>query len=182
MLPIVLASKSPRRKELLNKICDQFTIDVPKNPEIIDNKWPLKSISKHLATQKALEIYQKHPDSLIIGADTIVLIDKQILGKPKDEEDAKRMISLLSGKTHLVITGVCIIKENYLKKFSCTSKVTFKELTEQEINLYCQLKTIYDKAGAYAIQGEAKKFITKIKGDYNNIVGLPIYKLKKYLK
>lgn len=182
MQDVILASKSPRRKELLSQIVDNFTIDSSSNPEIIDKKWPLKDVPRHLAILKAQEVANRHPNSIVIGADTIVLIDNEILGKPKDQEDVIRMMKLLSNRTHLVITGVCLIKDHKLKSFSCITKVTFKKLTENEIASYATLDSVYDKAGAYAIQEDAKDFIVKIKGDYNNVIGLPISKLKKYLK
>ncbi len=181
MKEIVLASQSPRRKELLKQIVDDFTIDVSTKPEKIPFLCLKKRIPLHLAKQKALNVYQRHQESLIIAADTIVICKNQILGKPKNKDDVRRMITLLSNKTHIVVTGVYLKSKEFHKSFSCVTKVTFKKLTPNEIEEYCQLTTIYDKAGAYAIQGEAKSFISKIEGDYNNVVGLPIRELKKYL-
>lgn len=179
---IVLASKSPRRNELLKQEIDDFIVDVAIKPEkhpffIIPSRVPL-----YLAKQKVKEVYKRHKDALIIGADTIVLIDNNILGKPKDKEDAKRMISMLQGKTHQVITGVYLKSKDFSKSILCKTDVTFKEMTNEEIDEYCNLETIYDKAGAYAIQGEAHDLVTKIKGSYNNVVGLPIELIKDYLK
>lgn len=182
MREIILASKSPRRNYLLKQIVSDFSIDVPVNPEIKPRFYPKKKIPSYLAKQKALEIFQKHPDSLIIAADTVVICKNEILGKPKDKDDVKRMISLLSGRTHIVVTGVYVICKEYHKKFSCVTKVTFKKLSDEEIADYCKLDSVYDKAGAYAIQEDAKKFITGIVGDYNNVIGLPIDELKKYIK
>lgn len=181
MKKIVLASKSPRRKELLKQIIDEFEIDVAIKPER-KPFWVKKSkIAEHLAKQKAKEVFKKHKDAIVIGADTIVLAKNQILGKPKDEADVRRMINLLSGCTHQVITGVCVISNEKTICFSSVTDVTFVKMSEEEINEYCKLKTIYDKAGAYAIQAEAGKYISEIKGDYNNVVGLPIDELKKHL-
>ena len=182
MRKIILASKSPRRKYLLKQILSDFDIDVPVNPEIKPKFYPKRLIPSYLAKQKALEIYQKHPDSLVIAADTVVICKNEILGKPKDKLDVKRMLSMLSGRTHIVVTGVFLICKEYHKKFTCVTKVTFKKLSDTEIEEYCKLESVYDKAGAYAIQEDAKKFVTCIVGDYNNVIGLPIDKLKQYIK
>ena len=128
------------------------------------------------------EVYKNNKDALVIGADTVVICDNEILGKPKDKQDAKRMITMLSNKTHIVVTGVYLICKDYKKSFKSITEVTFTNMTEEEINDYCELTTIYDKAGAYAIQEDAGKYITNIKGSYNNVVGLPTEELKEYLK
>lgn len=181
MEKIVLASKSPRRQELLKEITMDFTIDVCNKKERKPLLMTLTKVPIYLAKQKALDVYKRHQDSLVIGADTVVIINHQILGKPKNKKEVIKMITMLSGKTHLVVTGVFLKSKNISKKFNCITKVTFKKLSVQEINDYCNLQTIYDKAGAYAIQGEAGKFISHIEGDYNNVVGLPIKMLKEYL-
>lgn len=181
MKKIILASKSPRRKELLKQIVDEFEIDVAVKPERKPFWVKKEKVAEHLAKQKAKEVFKKHKDAIVIGADTIVLAKNQILGKPKDKEDVKRMINLLSGCTHQVITGVCIISSEKTISFSSITDVTFIKMSEEEIAEYCNLTTIYDKAGAYAIQAEAGKYISEIKGDYNNVVGLPIDELKKHL-
>lgn len=181
MKRIILASSSPRRKELLSQIVDNFEIIPATKDEKILKCYPLTYVSCYLAKQKALEVFEKNLDALVIGADTTVICKHQILGKPKDKEDAIRMISLLSNKTHLVVTGVYIISKEFKKKIRCVTKVTFKKLSEKQIQDYCSLNSIYDKAGAYAIQGEAREFIDHIDGDYNNVVGLPIDKIKPYL-
>lgn len=181
MKRIILASKSPRRKELLSKIVDDFEIISSNNPEKIPKFVPLKKVPVILAKQKAKDVYKNNKDALVIGADTVVIVNNEILGKPKDKQDVKRMISMLSNNTHIVVTGVYIISNKIKKSFSSVTKVTFRKMSEQEIDDYCNLDTIYDKAGAYAIQNEAKQYITNIEGDYNNVVGLPIDELKKYL-
>ena len=173
-MKIILASKSPRRKELLSQIIDDFEIDVSNSDEKYPKRLSKKKIPLYLAKQKALEVYNRHQDCLVIGSDTVVIVKNQVLGKPKDKEDAIKMISLLQGKTHLVVTGVYLKSKNFTKKIRSISKVTFKKMTPEEIDRYCELDTIYDKAGAYAIQGEAKDLITKTKGSYYGIVGLPI--------
>lgn len=181
MRKIILASKSPRRKELLSKIIDDFEIKISSKPEKKPILVPLKKIPVFLAKQKAKEVYKNNKDCLVIGADTVVIVNNQILGKPKDKNDVRRMINMLSNNIHIVVTGVYIICKEFKKSFSSITEVTFRKMSDQEIDNYCKLETIYDKAGAYAIQNEAKEFITNINGDYNNVVGLPIDELKKYL-
>lgn len=179
---IVLASASPRRHELLKEIFKDFEVDISTKKEKKPFYVSLRNTSKYLAKQKAKDVFKRHLNDIVIGADTIVYVNHQVLGKPKDIDDAKRMISLLSNKTHEVITGVCIISKDFIDNFKVVSKVTFRKITPEEIDKYCSLKTIYDKAGAYAIQGEAKDFVINVEGEYNNIVGLPIKKLKEKLK
>ena len=133
----------------------------------------------HLAKQKAVDVFKRHTDDIVIGADTIVLLNNEILGKPKDKEDVKRMITMLNDNTHEVITGVCIKTQESCKTFKVVTKVTFKKMSEEEIESYCNLETVYDKAGAYAIQEDAGQYITSIEGDYNNVVGLPVDELRK---
>lgn len=179
---IVLASKSPRRLELLKEIFLDFEVDGSLKEEKKPFYVRLKNTSKYLAKQKAKDVFKRHLNDVVIGADTIVYVNHQVLGKPKDFDDAKRMISLLSNKTHEVITGVCIISKDFIDTFKVVTKVTFRKITNEEIDKYCNLKTIYDKAGAYAIQNEAKDFVIKIVGEYSNVVGLPLEKLKEKLK
>ena len=182
MRKIVLASKSPRRQELLKQITDDFIIDVCNKEERKPLFVPLTKVPMFLAKQKAKDVYKRHKDCIVIGADTIVIANNQILGKPKDKEDVRRMITMLSDNTHLVVTGVFIKCKEYSKRFNSITKVTFRKMSETEIDNYCKLDTIYDKAGAYAIQNEAGEYIINIEGDYNNVVGLPVDELKKYLK
>lgn len=171
---IVLASKSPRRKELLSLITKNFSVvESHFDESSIKENDPIKLV-KLLSFNKAREVYIDHQNDIIIGSDTIVLIDGKILGKPKDINDAKHMLSLLSGKTHEVVTGVSIIyNDKQITKVS-KAKVYFKELSEIEIEDYVNSNEPFDKAGAYAIQGLAAKFIKKITGDYFTIVGLPV--------
>ena len=122
------------------------------------------------------------PKDIIIGSDTIVYINKEILGKPKDSTDAYNMLKKLSNKTHKVITGVAIIKDSHIESFTDVAKVTFKKLTDEEIYEYIDTKEPMDKAGAYAIQGIGSKFIKKVKGDFYTVMGLPKEALTKKLK
>ena len=182
MRKVILASKSPRRQELLKEIVEDFDIVVSTSKEKRPLFVSLKKVPMYLAKQKATEIYKKNKDSLVIGADTVVICNNEILGKPKDKQDAKRMITMLSNKTHIVVTGVYLICKEYKKAFYEVTEVTFKNMSQKEIDSYCELTNIYDKAGAYAIQEDAGQYIEKINGSYTNVVGLPVEALKKYIK
>lgn len=178
---IVLASKSPRRKELLEREHVEFIIDAVDTKETFDKTKSLEDALMDVATQKAMPLLAKHPNDIILGADTIVVINNEVLGKPKNYDDAVRMLTLLSGKTHYVMTGVCIIKNGIVKTFYEKTYVTFKELSFDEMNTYITTENVYDKAGSYAIQEGAGKFVTKVEGDYDNIMGLPVKRVVKEL-
>lgn len=173
-MKIILASNSPRRKELLKQHNIDFTV-VPSSIDerIDDNLDPYQNVMK-LAEAKGLDVYNKYKDFLVVAADTIVVYEKEILGKPKDEEDAFRMLRLLSGKAHEVVTGVSIIYQNKVITEYEVSKVKFKELSDEDILEYIATKEPMDKAGSYAIQGIGAKFIEYHQGEYDNIVGLPM--------
>lgn len=181
MKNIILASASPRRTQILNlaKIKHQV-ISLP-HEEIIDSTMDPEEIVQNLAYQKASLVLEKYPDSIVIGADTIVYLD-EILGKPKDKQDAYQMLKKLSNKTHKVITGVAVLSKDKSVKFASITNVTFTKMTDEEILEYIEEENVLDKAGAYAIQGMASKYISKIDGDYYNVVGLPISKLCDVLK
>lgn len=179
---IILASNSPRRKQLLSKIVPDYKIEVSKVEEVCPSHLKLKKVPVYLATLKASDVYSRFPNDVVIGADTIVISKHQMLGKPKDKKDIYRMINMLQGTSHYVVTGVCIIKDNKKYTFSSITKVYFKKMSKEQIEDYCNLETLYDKAGAYAIQAEAKKYIHHIIGEYHNVMGLPICKLKKVLR
>ena len=180
---IILASKSPRRKELLSLITKDFEVCESHFDESIitvDDNYKLPEL---LAYNKAKEVANKYNyDDVIIGSDTIVLINNEVLGKPKSNEDAYRMLKLLSNKTHEVITGLSIIYKDKIINKTVIAKVHFKDLDEDEINEYIASGEPFDKAGAYAIQGLASKFIIGINGDYFTIVGLPVNVLYESLK
>ena len=183
-MDIILASKSPRRREILENTKVRFSVKESQIDEIIKvNESPKETVMR-LAYEKALEVANSNKDSLVIGADTIVVINEQILGKPRNEEEAYNMIKLLSGKTHYVITGFALINLSLNKKIvDCQiSQVTFKELSEATIKDYIQTKESLDKAGAYGIQGYGGLLVKNIQGDYFNIVGLPISKISDCLK
>ena len=178
---IILASNSPRRKELLKEHNIRFEV-IPSNyDEKINDELNVYENVVHLAKMKCLDVYNSHKDQIVLAADTIVVYDNEILGKPKDEKDAFRMLSLLSGKTHEVITGVAVGKNGDIQVNYEVSKVTFKEITEEEILEYIKTKEPLDKAGSYAIQGIGNKFIEGYEGEYDNIVGLPMKLVLKML-
>ncbi len=181
MKKIVLASASPRRKEILEQIGLSFDIIPSTCSEVITKNIP-KDIVEELACQKAQEIFEKVGESsIVIGADTIVVSNNKIMGKPKDEEDAFNMLNELQANTHVVYTGVCVfVKENELIKklvFSEATNVSMYPISKKQILDYIATKEPMDKAGAYAVQGKFAIYIKKIDGDYNNVVGLPIARL-----
>ena len=185
MRKMILASASPRRRELLTQAGFSYEVNVSDADEIITEKEPDK-IVKELALVKACAVAASETEALIIGADTIVTVDGKILGKPRDAEEAFSMLSMLQGRTHQVYTGVALItKEEGLQKshvFSEKTDVHMYPMTEQEIREYIATGEPLDKAGAYGIQGRAAVYIRKIEGDYNNVVGLPISRLYQELK
>ncbi|MGB8061542.1 MAG: Maf family protein [Candidatus Sulfotelmatobacter sp.] len=202
---LVLASASPRRQELLRNAGISFTVqpaDIDETP--LQGEAP-RECAERLAQEKALAVWRTRPQDVALGADTIVVVDETILGKPVDEEDAARMLRLLSGRVHRVITGVCVVEalasrqlpvasknraahsrrsppsfkvlrtENReLRTASETTLVTMKDLSDDEIRDYVASGEPMDKAGAYAIQGRASRWIPRIEGDYSNVVGLPV--------
>ena len=179
---LILASRSPRRSELLELARIPFICEPSDIEEVMDESLPLNERIQQLAYQKALPIFKKHPNDLVLGADSIVYIDNQVIGKPKDADDARRILKQLSGRTHQVTTGVAIVTEKEVELFSQTSDVVFYELSDDEIEDYIISNEWDGKAGGYAIQGYACRFIKEIKGDYSNIVGLPISMVYQSLK
>lgn len=177
----ILASASPRRKELLRTVIDEFSIIPSEVEEVVPAELVPAKQPEFLSRLKAEDIALKYPKATVIGADTSVIIGERVMGKPKDKKDAKEMLELLSGNTHSVITGCCIICGEKSVSFSVETKVTFYELSEQEINEYLQTGEPYDKAGAYGIQGKGALLVKEISGDYFNVVGLPIAELSRHL-
>ncbi len=179
---LILASASPRRRELIklideNAVCLSADID-----ESVPDYLEPQAAPEFLACQKALHIAKEHNDDLVIGCDTAVFIDSLMLCKPENEQDAFNMLSLLSGQTHKVITGCCLVKNKKSMSFSCTSYVKFYDMSDKEIWEYIKSGEPVDKAGAYGIQGQGSLFVEKIDGDYFNIVGLPVALLNKRIK
>lgn len=181
-MKIVLASKSPRRKELLEKCGISFIADPADIDETIDESLPFEEAIKQLSFRKAEAVLKRNEDAIVIGSDTIVTIDGEILGKPKDHADAKKMLSLLQGRTHSVITGICILSKNRCYQDVSVSEVTFAEMEEKEIETYIATGECDDKAGAYGIQGCGGRYVTEIKGDYYAIMGLPLNKVYEEMK
>lgn len=180
----ILASASPRRKELLEQIGVKFDILPATGEEEITKELPGEVVME-LAKQKAEEVAKTAgADALVLGADTVVAYEGKILGKPKDEADALRMLTMLSGKEHEVYTGVALIdnRDQSMENFFERTKVTMYPVSEEEIRDYIAGGEPMDKAGAYAIQGLGAKFIQKIEGDYNNVVGLPIGRIYQEIK
>ncbi|MGD9489289.1 MAG: nucleoside triphosphate pyrophosphatase [Calditrichaceae bacterium] len=175
---VILASTSPRRYELLKTIGLEFKIVASGANESNDENLDPVSYALENARKKACAVTEKHPNSLIISADTIVILDGIMMGKPVNEDDAYRMISALSGKTHKVCTAFGLAFKRYDKSFYDTveTEVTFRELTEEEIWEYINTGEPFDKAGAYAIQGQGSILVEKINGCFFNVVGFPLSK------
>jgi septum formation protein len=171
---LVLASASPRRQELLRSAGIPFEAQPANIAEDPLRGESVKDCAERLAREKALAVAHQRPNDCVLGADTVVVIDGQILGKPADPTDAERMLRLLSGREHQVITGVCLVIDGESFVNSETTLVTFNEISEPEIADYIATGEPMDKAGAYAIQGIASRWIPRIEGDYSNVVGLPV--------
>ena len=178
---VILASKSPRRTEILNLMNIKHIIIPSQEEEKIEKQLSPVEVVKSLAFQKANSIAKDHPDDLVIGSDTIVVVNNEILGKPKDHNDAVRMLLLLQNNTHQVMTGVSLIKGNKIDTFVDIADVTFNEMTKEQIEEYLKLEQPYDKAGAYGIQDKHANFVKNITGDFYTIMGLPKEKLQKHL-
>ena len=175
---LVLASASPRRRELLRNAGITFHVqsaDIPEDPLPGEGA---KDCAERLAREKALAVARQRPHDVVLGADTVVVVDGQcdgeLLGKPADAADAARMLRMLSGREHQVITGVCLVVNGQPSVASETTLVTVSEITDEEIAEYVASGEPMDKAGAYAIQGIASRWIPRIEGDYSNVVGLPV--------
>jgi len=187
---LILASASPRRQELLRNAGIEFKVQPTNIPEVRRDGETPKVFAERLAREKALAIFRGQKDVFVLGADTIVVVDSEILGKPRDADDAARMLHLLSGRSHQVITGVCLLgpqKTGPQKSVASgqsvpcfedirseTTQVTMCSLTADDIRSYIATGEPMDKAGAYAIQGIASRWIPRIEGDYFNVVGLPV--------
>ncbi|MBQ6715057.1 MAG: septum formation protein Maf [Clostridia bacterium] len=176
---LILASKSPRRSDLLTKMGFSFTVHAPDVDENISGA--PSDMVRLLAERKARAVSDFYDEGYIVAADTLVALSNQALGKPEDEADAYRMLSSLSGKNHQVYTGVCLMNAKTKASVSKTvrSDVYFKTLTPDEIKAYIETKEPMDKAGAYAIQGGAATFIEKYEGSYDNIVGFPTEEFRR---
>ena len=181
-MKLILASGSPRRRELLGKLNLPFEVIVSECDETLPEGIPADSAAEMLAVRKAAAVAKLHPDAVVIGADTTVILDDEILGKPADEADCKRMLHLLSGRMHKVITGVGIFWAGHSLSFSDETSVQFYPLTDAEIDEYAASGEPYDKAGAYGIQGQGALLVAGIHGDYYNVMGLPVARLTRQLR
>lgn len=181
-MAIVLASASPRRRELMSAITPEYQVE----PSTLDESGITAEtpalLAQALAAAKCEEVAAKHPEDVVIGCDTVVDCGGEVFGKPKNREDAVRMLRALSGRTHAVHTGVCICNGGEEHKFVSTSEVVFFPLDETEIQHYADSQEPYDKAGAYAIQGRAALWLDKINGDYYNIMGFPVSRVAAVLR
>lgn len=196
---LVLASASPRRQELLRNAGISFTVQPAEMDETpLAGEGP-RECAERLAREKALAVWRIHPEDIVLGADTVVVVDGMILGKPADSEDAARMLRMLSGRTHQVITGVCVVRpesrgqggeargqesrhSEHVTVGSERTAVTMSDISDQEILDYVATGEPMDKAGAYAIQGIASRWIPRIEGDYSNVVGLPVALVYRMLR
>ena len=183
MTKLILASKSPRRLQLLNStnIIPDIVDPANINESIIQKEKP-KIYLKRICLEKAKSIQKKYENDIILAADTIVSTNQTIFLKPKDEKDAKKTLKYLSGRNHSVITGVCVLFKDRKKIKIIETKIKFKKLHNNEIDQYIKTNQWVDKAGSYAIQGFAERFIIKINGSYSNVVGLPLYETVNLLK
>jgi septum formation protein len=194
---LILASASPRRQELLRSAGIAFIAQPADIDERLISGESPQAYCERLAREKALAVFQSRPQDYVLGADTIVVVDKHVLGKPRDNEDAARMLRLLSGRTHTVMTGVCLVYPlaaveeagsqpvivTAKNQIACESTlVTMNKLSDAEIHDYIATREPRDKAGAYAIQGIASRWIPRIEGDYSNVVGLPVALVYAMLK
>lgn len=184
-MKIILASKSPRRREILENLGLKFDIIVADADESSDIRDPQELVST-LAARKGRAVLERlggdANDTLVIASDTLVYADGEFLGKPCDREDAERMIRMLSGNSHDVVSGIYLYYGGREATAATATRVKFDKMTEDEIAAYLATDEPYDKAGAYAIQGKASAYISGIEGDYFNVVGLPVNLLKKTLK
>jgi septum formation protein len=197
---LVLASASPRRQELLREAGINFVVHPANVNEKVRAGESPKDCAQRLAKEKALAVAPSQPDDWVLGADTVVAVQGEILGKPADGEDAARMLRMLSGREHVVVTGVCLVgpaapmhprpedkeqgdaaRRAIVDVRSESTRVTFAEISELDIQVYVASGEPMDKAGAYAIQGLASRWIPRIEGDYSNVVGLPIRLVKEML-
>lgn len=181
--PLILASSSPRRQYLMKEAGFEFTVEKPDVDESFPADMPVDQVARYLASKKGEYFRLNIKNEIIVTADTVVIIFNRILNKPKDKKEACEMLSELSGRTHLVMTGVCILAKEREESFDDTTEVTFQSLTRDEIEFYVDHYKPYDKAGAYGAQDWIGMVaIKKISGSYFNVMGLPIHQVYEHLK
>lgn len=182
-IKLILASSSPRRQYLMREAGFSFTVENPETDESFPAELPVTQVARYLAAKKAESFRIKIHDEVVLTADTVVLLDDKILNKPKSRTEAVEMLHQLSGRTHLVMTGVCILSAEKEVSFDDTTEVTFGQLTSDEIHYYVDTFKPFDKAGSYGAQDFIGMIgIEKIKGSYFNVMGLPIHKVYQVLK
>jgi septum formation protein len=190
---LVLASASPRRQELLRNAGIPFVAQSTSIPEVPQPGEAPRAFAERMAREKALAVFRRRPNDFVLGADTIVVVDGEILGKPRDTADAVRMLRVLSGRAHQVVTGVCLVSPRLRTEDrqpeagfedirSETTLVTVDPLGDDDIHAYVSTGEPMDKAGAYATQGRASRWVSRIEGDYFNVVGLPVSLVYKMLR
>ena len=179
---LILASKSPRRVEILKNLGFTFKCSPTDVDEAFPNNLKTSKVAGYLAELKANAAFLEHPNDVVLASDTIVVFKNKIFGKPTSTSDARNMLSVLSGKKHIVYTGVSIKSSEKSVTFTQKTYVYFEKISQEEINNYIASGEPIDKAGAYAIQGKGSKFVKKIKGDYYTVMGLPAAKVYKKLK
>ena len=184
MKTIILASASPRRKELLGKIGLKFEVEPSNQEEVVSSGLEPRELAKEISLEKAQAVASSHQNAIVIAADTFGVFRGKIVGKPRTEAEARKMLAMLSGRSHRVITGFTIIDTDSNKTLSRTveTRVYFRKLTPKEIDAYVKTGEPLGKAGAYAIQGLGSVIVEKIEGDYYNVIGLPLSALAESLK
>lgn len=182
MKQLILASGSPRRKELLALVTPDFTVKVSDVDESAITAPTPAGLAKALARAKCLAVAETEPEALVLGSDTVVEFEGEVFGKPKNRQDAQRMLQALSGKRHYVHTGVCMAQGDHIENFVVSSAVDFFPIEEADLQGYINTKEPYDKAGGYAIQGHAAVWCKGIEGCYYNIMGLPVSQVAQALK
>ena len=174
---LILASGSPRRRDMLREVGLEFDVIPSPAEELHDESMALDQLCEENARLKALAVAQDYPEATVIGADTLVYIDQTPLGKPRSKEEAAAMLMRLSGRTHQVCTGVCIARAGEVDSFHAITEVVFKKLSGETIKDYMSKVDVMDKAGSYAVQEHREMIVEQVRGDYDNVVGLPVAQL-----
>ncbi len=177
---VILASKSPRRRELLGRLGIDFTVEVADTDEATTGE-NLFDVPQQNALRKARAVAAKHPLDTVIGADTAIIFEDRLIGKPENLAEAKKMLLAFSGKTHAVVTGIAVIGKDKERVWHEVSQVRFKALSEHDVENYLAAVPVLDKAGAYAIQSHGENIVESYTGEIENIIGLPLKKLGKIL-
>ncbi|MCX7887483.1 MAG: Maf family protein [Verrucomicrobiae bacterium] len=180
---LILASASPRREQLLRQMGLEFTVVRPVGVEELTSGWPPEMLAMRNARRKARAVAQLHPTALVLGADTIVVLDGVVFGKPRDMAEARRMLAQLAGRAHEVFSGVCVVRlaSGFEKSFYERSRVWMKPLSAEQIEAYFRVVNPMDKAGAYAAQEHGEAIIERVEGSFSNVMGLPVERLRAEL-